>query len=148
MAAMTVDGPRPPPAPGKSPSALVVLLHGYGSNGADPDCAFAADPASASWRGVVAPKASSSLPDKAQAYEFWPIRSLSNDERSTGTAAAAPAVDAFLTRELERLGPAEDRLLLIGSSQGTMMALHVSLRRGRVLAGIIGYSGMLVAAER
>lgn len=145
---MTLDGPRLPPASGKSPNALVVLLHGYGSNGADlmalapliqpllPDAAF------------VAPNAPSPLAGMAQAYQWWPIRTFSHDERSAGTAAAAPAIDAFLTRELERLGLTEDRLLLIGFSQGTMMALHVGLRRKRPLAGIIGYSGMLVAAER
>jgi phospholipase/carboxylesterase len=38
-------------------------------------------------------------------------------------------------------------MALIGFSQGTMMSLHVGLRRQRPLAGILGYSGMLVDGE-
>jgi phospholipase/carboxylesterase len=70
------------------------------------------------------------------------------EERSAGAAAAAPAIDAFLNEELARLQLTNDRLLLIGFSQGTMMALHVGLRRASSTAGIIGFSGMLVAPER
>ena len=43
---------------------------------------------------------------------------------------------------------ASDRLLIVGFSQGTMMALHVGLRRPEPVAGIVGISGMLVAPER
>jgi phospholipase/carboxylesterase len=127
---------------------MVVLLHGYGSNGDDlmalaplvrpllPDAMF------------VAPNAPARIPNMADAYQWWPIRNFSVDERSAGAIAAAPAIQDFLTAELARLDLADDRLLLIGFSQGTMMALHVGLRRERAVAGIIGYSGMLVAADR
>jgi phospholipase/carboxylesterase len=37
--------------------------------------------------------------------------------------------------------------VLVGFSQGTMMALHVGLRRTRTLAGIVGFSGMLAAPD-
>jgi phospholipase/carboxylesterase len=123
------------------------MLHGYGSNGRDlislapliqpllPDAAF------------VAPNAPSRIPNMAEAYQWWPIHTFSTQERSAGAISARPAIDAFLTEELGRLNLGDDRLLLIGFSQGTMMALHVGLRRERALAGIIGYSGMLVAAE-
>ena len=145
---ITLDGPRLSPASGGRARSLVVLLHGYGSNGDDlislaplvqpllPDAAF------------VAPNAPSRIPNMAEAYQWWPIRSFSMEERSAGAIAAAPAIDAFLTEELARLGLDDDRLLLIGFSQGTMMALHVGLRRKMSVAGIIGYSGMLVAADR
>ena len=36
---------------------------------------------------------------------------------------------------------------LIGFSQGTMMALHVALRRARPCAVVIGYSGALVGPQ-
>jgi len=84
----------------------------------------------------------------AEAYQWWPIRSFSMEERSAGAIAAAPTIDAFLNEELARLNLGDDCLLLIGFSQGTMMALHVGLRRETAVAGIIGYSGMLVAADR
>jgi phospholipase/carboxylesterase len=35
-------------------------------------------------------------------------------------------------------------MLLIGFSQGTMMALHIGLQRANGLAGIVGFSGLLL----
>jgi phospholipase/carboxylesterase len=32
---LTLDGPSAPPASGGAPKSLVILLHGYGSNGED-----------------------------------------------------------------------------------------------------------------
>jgi phospholipase/carboxylesterase len=38
-------------------------------------------------------------------------------------------------------------MALVGFSQGTMMALHVGLRRPAPIAGIVGYSGLLAGPE-
>ena len=60
--------------------------------------------------------------------------------------AARPAVDRFLDDELARYRLPPDRLVLVGFSQGTMLALHVGLRR-QAPACIVDYSGLLVGAE-
>jgi len=145
---VTLDGPRLAPLSGSRPDALVILVHGYGSNGDDlialarmmqpalPNAAF------------VAPNAPSQIPHMAAAYQWWPIETFSMAERAAGADAAAPVFDAFVTQSLEEAGLPSDRLLLIGFSQGTMMALHVGLRRAEPVAGIVGISGMLVAPER
>jgi phospholipase/carboxylesterase len=142
-----IDGPRLGPH-GPTATSLVVLLHGYGSNGDDlislapmlqsilPDAAF------------VAPDAPTPCPGTAGGFQWWPIQSFSMQERTTGAEAAAPTLDAFISDELGKHGLSEDRLLLIGFSQGTMMALHVGVRRPTPVAGIIGFSGMLVAPDR
>ncbi len=57
------------------------------------------------------------------------------DERWRGVAAARPALDAFLDAELARLGLDKSRLALVGFSQGSMMALHIGLRRRRAPGG-------------
>jgi phospholipase/carboxylesterase len=142
-----LDGPRLSPGSGGKPSSIVVLLHGYGSNGNDlialapliqpmlPDAAF------------VAPNAPGRLPQMADAHQWWPIQTFSAAERKAGASVAARGIDEFLDAELAAAGLADDRLLLVGFSQGTMMALHVGLRRPRQMAGVIGFSGMLVAPE-
>ena len=38
-------------------------------------------------------------------------------------------------------------LAIVGFSQGTMMALHVGLRRTHRVAAIVGYSGMLTGVQ-
>jgi phospholipase/carboxylesterase len=146
---MTVflDGPRGPPARGGKPDALVILLHGYGSNGADlislaPYWAEALPGAA-----FVAPNAIEPVPQAPGGYQWFPISQLDPQLMEQGARAAAQSVDRFIDRELERYGLAASRLALVGFSQGTMMALHVALRREQQIAGILGYSGVLVGAR-
>jgi phospholipase/carboxylesterase len=63
-----------------------------------------------------------------------------------GANSAAPAIDAFIDRKLAQYGLQDANLAIVGFSQGTMMALHVGLRRKAPVAGILGYSGMLTGA--
>src|SRR5262249_53439130 len=53
----------------------------------------------------------------------------------------------FLEDMMTRHGLDESKTALVGFSQGTMVALHVGLRREKQLAGIVGFSGMLAAPE-
>jgi len=145
---MLLDGPRLAPLSGSEADALVVLIHGYGSNGDDLISLASMMQPSLPGAAFVAPDAPSQLPHMAAAHQWWPIETFSMAERASGAATAAPGLDAFITEELAKAGLPDSRLLLIGFSQGAMMALHVGLRRGDPAAGIIGISGMLVAPER
>jgi phospholipase/carboxylesterase len=69
------------------------------------------------------------------------------NERWTGVNKAAPVLERFLDTELKRCDLPGSALALVGFSQGTMMALHVGLRRAVPPAAIVGYSGMLVLAN-
>jgi phospholipase/carboxylesterase len=138
-----IDGPRAAPASGAAPRQIVIFLHGYGSNGADliglapywraalPDTLF------------VAPNASEPCPGAPGGFQWWGLAGPGAESRSAGARRAAPILNAFIDAELARTGLSEDRLALVGFSQGTMMALQVGPRRERALAGIVGYSGML-----
>ena len=53
-------------------------------------------------------------------------------------------MERFLDAELGRHQLPPSALALVGFSQGTMMALHVGLRRAIAPAAIVGYSGLLV----
>lgn len=145
---MSLDGPRLVALSGSKPNALVILIHGYGSNGDDLISLARMIQPALPHAAFVAPNAPSQIPRMAAAHQWWPIETFSMAERAAGAAAAAPALDAFITHALEEAGLPSDRLLLVGFSQGTMMALHVGLRRPEPIAGIVGISGMLVAPER
>ena len=144
----SLDGPRRPPASGGPPRQLVLLLHGYGADGNDliglapyfarvlPEAVF------------VSPHGPERCPMQPTGYQWWGIQSFSREERIQGAERAAPVLDRFIDAELARHGLDESRLALVGFSQGTMMALHVGLRRERAVAGIVGFSGALVAPER
>jgi phospholipase/carboxylesterase len=142
QAVAMIDGPRVVPVSGTTQS-LVILLHGYGSNGDD---LISLAP---HWRGglpatvFVAPNAPEPCPGAPGGFQWWALTSADRGARAAGLARAAPVLDAFIDAELARYGLTEAQLALVGFSQGTMMALHVGLHRPHTLAGIVGYSGML-----
>ena len=55
--------------------------------------------------------------------------------------------DRFIDEELEKNNLGPDKLALVGFSQGTMLSLFVGPRRETTIAGIVGYSGRLIAPE-
>lgn len=143
-----LDGPRTPPAAGGRPRQLVILAHGYGSNGDDliglapywtpqlPYCAF------------VAPHAPEPVPGFPGGRQWFPITRLDPLQLAQGVRQAASALDAFIDSELARHQLPPSACALVGFSQGTMMSLHVGLRRREPLASVVGYSGALTAPER
>ena len=138
-----LDGPRIEPRSGKA-KQLVVFLHGYGADGNDlieigrawqgllPDAAF------------VSPHAPRPCGQAPMGREWFPLTFRDPDERWNGVNAAAPVLERFLDDELKRRNLPPQALALVGFSQGTMMALHVGLRRTVPPAAIVGYSGILI----
>ena len=141
-----LDGPRIAPRSGNA-RALVVFLHGYGADGNDlidigrvwqgllPDAAF------------ISPHAPHPCGQAPVGREWFPLTFREPGERWAGVNVAAPVINAFLDAELQRLKLPPSALALVGFSQGTMLALHVGLRRAVQPAAIVGYSGMLVVPE-
>ena len=148
----TLDGPMIKPASGEKPAQLVILLHGVGADGNDliglapffqrvlPEAAFVSP---------NAPFAFDMAPPSMGygGYQWFSLQDMGPLARLKGVTAAAPILDNFIDDMLEETGLAEVNTALIGFSQGTMMALHVGLRRERQLAGIVGFSGMLCGPE-
>jgi phospholipase/carboxylesterase len=142
-----LDGPTSAPAAGGAPRSLVILLHGYGSTGAD---LIGLVPY---WRAALphtlflSPDAPQPCPGAPGGRQWWPLTSLSPEARAAGVRVSAPALNAYIDNQLAAYNLSEDRLALVGFSQGAMMALHVGPRRAKAIAGIIGYSGMLADPE-
>ena len=138
-----LDGPRLAPRTGPA-RQLIVFLHGYGADGNDlieigrawqqilPNAAF------------VSPHAPEPCAEAPVGRQWFALTFRDPQERWRGVSAAAPALDRFLDAELAKHSLGNDALALVGFSQGTMMALHVGLRRRQAPAAIVGYSGLLV----
>jgi phospholipase/carboxylesterase len=141
-----LDGPRIEPLSGNA-RKLVVFLHGYGADGNDlialgqqwqpllPDAAF------------VSPNAPELCAGAPTGRQWFGLTMRDLGERWRGVNQAAPLLDAFLDAELARRSLPGSALALVGFSQGTMMALHVGLRRALSPAAIVGYSGLYVTPE-
>jgi len=141
--AAELDGPRLAPASGPA-RQLVVFLHGYGADGNDlieigrawqqllPHAAF------------VSPHAPEPCGQAPVGRQWFALTFRDPNERWVGANKAAPILERFLDTELARHKLPPSALALVGFSQGTMMALHVGLRRAVAPAAIVGYSGLLV----
>jgi len=135
------------PQEGKVKS-LVVFLHGYGANGQD------LIGIGNQWKAIV-PNAAFISPDAPETcemsvfggFQWFDLTMRDPTEYWRGVEKASPILQTFLDQELKHYGLDESQLVLVGFSQGTMMALHVGLRRSKPLAGIIGYSGKLAGPE-
>jgi phospholipase/carboxylesterase len=142
-----LDGPRLEPTSGQA-KRLVVFLHGYGADGNDlidigrawqgmlPDTAF------------VSPHAPEPCGQAPVGKQWFPLFTRAQNERWEGVNKAGPLLQAFLDAELARRKLPPSALALVGFSQGTMMALHVGLRRAVPPAAIVGYSGIFVLPDQ
>jgi phospholipase/carboxylesterase len=145
LTAKELDGPRLEPASGENANSLIILLHGHGSNGDDmiglaramqsqfPDAAF------------VAPDGLQSMGGPAR--RWFPVTTASQDELAAGANTALSAVEAFIDAEGTRYGVGRERTVVVGFSQGAIVALNLAIRTQRPLVAMIGFSGMLAATS-
>lgn len=145
---MTLEGPEYPTRTGNKAQSLVILLHGLGADGND--------------LIELAPHLSQSLPntyfvapnapfpcDMAPFGRQW--FSLQNREEAAllrEVEKAAPIVSDYVEGVGRRFDVPLSRIALVGFSQGSMMSLHVAPRLQEAVAGVLAYSGALVAPSR
>ena len=143
----TLSGPMLPPASGGPPKQVVVLLHGYGSDGSDL-IALATH-----WRDIlpdalfVSPNAPEPVPEAPGGFQWFALQLDRPLSRMTGVPLARPAIVAFLDALWQQTGLGAAQTLLVGFSQGAMMALHVGTSLGQPLAGVVAFSGALIPPD-
>ncbi|MGE0251323.1 MAG: alpha/beta hydrolase [Dongiaceae bacterium] len=128
--------------------SLVIFLHGLGADGHDlislaplwiesmPDTAFISP---------NAPYPCEGAPMGRQWFKLW---DQTPDQISANAKMATPILENFIARKLKSYGVPANKLALVGFSQGTMMSLEFALRYPEKIAGIVGYSGALLGAEK
>ena len=134
-----------------SVKSLVVLVHGYGADGAD--LLGLADPLGAHLphTAFVAPNAPERCSGNPFGYQWFPIPWLDGSSEAAADAGlmqAAHDLNAFLDAQLAHYALPPEALALIGFSQGSMISLHIAPRRAAPLAGVVAFSGRLLMPER
>lgn len=129
---------------------MVVFLHGYGADGTD--LLGLADPMAQHLPGVAfaAPDAPEPCRGGGFGYQWFPIPWLDGSTEAAakaGLSAASKDLNGFLDRVLAEEGLTPDRLVLVGFSQGAMMAMDVAPRRDQEVAAIVAISGRLLRPE-
>ncbi|RJE88144.1 alpha/beta hydrolase [Paracoccus onubensis] len=130
--------------------SVIVFLHGYGADGAD--LLGLADPLAPHLPGTAfyAPDAPEPCANNPAGYQWFPIPWMDGSTEAQARESMGRSIELlndFLDKVLTDEGLTADRMVVIGFSQGTMMALHVLPRRSREVAGIVGFSGRLLVPE-
>ncbi len=141
-----LSGPMVAPESGK-PKNLIVLLHGYGSDGND---LIGLAPY---WRDllpdtlVVAPNAPWPCDINPAGYQWFPLELDREISRLEGSGQARPVIAGFLEQVWAETGLGAADTILGGFSQGAMMALDAGLRLPEALKGIVAFSGGVISPE-
>lgn len=135
-----------PPLSGKAPESIVILLHGYGSNGEDliglapywekelPNTVF------------VSPDAPYPC-EMGFGFQWFSLHSWAPLALVAGAEQSTGVLNKFIDEQIAEYNLPASKVALVGFSQGTMMSLYVGPRRKEKLAGIVGYSGGLLGGE-
>lgn len=140
---------RRAPLSGKSRS-VVVFLHGYGADGAD--LLGLADPLAPHLRDTAfyapdAPEPCAGNPFGRQWFGIPAFDGASEADAMAAMARSAVDLDGFLAACLAAEAVQDRALVLLGFSQGAMMALHVAPRRAKSAAGVVAISGRLIRPQ-
>ncbi|MEB3701793.1 Putative hydrolase [Candidatus Bealeia paramacronuclearis] len=143
-----MNGPRLQHAQGTTPQGLVVIFHGYGASGDNlislahewhqdfPTLDFIAPNGIEAWEGGI-----------PGGYQWFSLidRSLKRIEKSLDELR--PTIISFLDAELQKRNLAYKDLILVGFSQGAMLALDLGLHGQNPPAGVIAYSGGYISTK-
>lgn len=144
-----LEAGRKEPVSGETRSA-VVFLHGYGANGAD--LLGLADPLGEHLPDTlfIAPDAPEACLGAPMGFQWFPIPWIdgsSEEESRAGLYRAVDDLNAFLDGVMVDEDLLPEQVMVLGFSQGTMMALHVLPRREDPVAGVVAFSGRLLEPE-
>ncbi len=145
---ISMEGVEIAPNNGEKPQWLVIFLHGVGADANDliglsdefvdilPDAQF------------ISPNAPFMCDMAHYGRQWFSLQSREVAHMLTGIEASSPLLNDFIDEKLKLYDLTLDKLIIIGFSQGTMMALHTLLRREQPCAAIIGFSGAMVASRK
>ncbi|OON38005.1 phospholipase [Izhakiella australiensis] len=123
---------------------LAILLHGFGSNG--DDLAGLAARWAPDLPGVkfASPNAPERFPHGA-GYQWFALDGVTAENRPQRVADARASFDRILERILQQMTDKLDKVVLVGFSQGAIMALDAVASGRWPVAGVVAFSGRLAS---
>ena len=132
------------PLSGRAPTAVVVMLHGYGANGADLRAVAQTLAADVPDAVFLLPDALEPMPGSPDGRQWFPLAGADDAARRVGVRRAAAQLGPWIDRELAARSLPRARLALVGFSQGAMLALDLGVHLSPAPAGVVSLSGRLV----
>jgi phospholipase/carboxylesterase len=127
---------------------LMVMLHGYGSNGYDLASL-------APFFEPILPDTEFYSPDGIEAcemgvygFQWFSLYDRSDNAIAKELEAKSSKVREMIKNKAESLGLTEKDVILLGFSQGTMLGLYLALSTKISYKAVIGYSGRLFVPKQ
>lgn len=146
------------PANGGKPKKLVVMLHGYGFNGAKmikqarklaphlPEAVFVAPDAPEDFPGGKGGRLPDGLPAPDNAKVWFDVKGNHGsivDEFIRHLHETAETVNRYIDKKLAEYGLGEDDVILMGFSQGAAAAMWTAYSRDKPVRAVVPHSGRL-----
>lgn len=130
-----------------APKQLVIMLHGYGADGED--LLGLAPYLAANWPDglFVSPDAPDACEINPVGRQWFSLADWTPAKVLAGAQTAMPVLNSFIDEQLNKYRLHPKQCILLGFSQGAMLALYTALRRTPPIGGVISFAGMLLDAE-
>ena len=134
--------------PDQTPEKMVVMLHGYGANAQD------LITLSQCWRGLsfgvefIAPNAPYPCEASSIGYQWFSLRDYNADRFIREATASVKILKEAVEKALVARGLKWSDVVIMGFSQGGLMAALLGLSLEESPAGILSYSGALIGVDR
>lgn len=130
-----------------TPDSLCVMLHGYGADGEDMINVAAEMSLYLPHTHFVAPNGPEPCLTNPGFYQWYGLEG-GREGADVAAEQLAPRLNQYCDLQLDRLGLTNDRLIMMGFSQGGGIMLEAALRRGQPCAAVLIYTGSLRNADR
>ncbi len=126
---------------------MVVFLHGYGADGKD--LISIAPMWADELKNTVffAPNAPEPCEMSPMGFQWFSLMDRSEASMTAGAKSVRNILEKYIRQKLDDTGLQMKDVAIVGFSQGTMMALYTMPRLDQACAGVLGYSGRLVAVD-
>lgn len=133
------------PLSAQKPKKLIIFLHGYGATGEDLIDLAKEFKHIMPLAHFISPNAPFPLENEFfGGYQWFSLANYDPLVLYPQILESNRILDIFINSQLQRFGMNYEDLILVGFSQGAMMAMYNSLRSHNQNSGIIAYSGKLI----
>jgi len=129
------------PLSGKADS-LCVMIHGYGADGSDMISVAAEMAMFLPNTHFMAPNGPEPCPTAPGFYQWYSMGD-GRQGADLGAAAIAPLINRYADIQLERLELGDDRLIMLGFSQGGGVMIEAALRRAQPCAALLCFTSAI-----
>ncbi|MGB4191855.1 MAG: dienelactone hydrolase family protein [Rickettsiales bacterium] len=147
MSLIKLSGPVKAPNSNIKPNKLIIFLHGVGADGNDL-IGLAPEFAEIFPNSVfLSPNAPFEYDMYPAGYQWFSLQDRNENIMFEGIKNAIPILKEYIDENLDKYDLKYKDLILIGFSQGTMMALQLAPRLESPCHSVIGFSGAFLKPE-